>query len=256
MFSRMCRAALALAGAVAVFAPAVPAPATATAAHDADRPVPRWMEVSRIDGGFQYRASRHVNQLTITRTDGRIRFADTRSRVLRDLPRGCRRAHAETGLAVTCRIPAGTSAADPLLLRVEPGAGDDRADASTLGAEFDLTALLGPGDDEYLGGAGPDFVNGADGVDQVTTGPGADEVRLGDGDDAADGGGGDDRLVGTAGNDQLTGSIGNDVLEGGNGNDLLLGGPGEDSLLCGGGVDTTDDDGQFDEPRHCELTVP
>lgn len=214
------------------------------------------MEVSRIEGGYQYRASSHDNRLTLTRVGDRVRFADTAARVLRALPRGCRQAQADTGLAVSCRIPDGTTAATPLLLEIVPQLGDDTVDGSALGAELTLDMLAGAGDDDLRGGAGNDRFNGSGGADKVQAGPGVDFVRLGDGDDAATGGAGNDQLVGTAGNDKLSGGIGDDQLEGGDGDDLLLGGAGEDTLLCGAGVDTTDDDGDLDEPRHCELTVP
>ncbi|KAA1418671.1 calcium-binding protein [Nocardioides humilatus] len=230
-----------------------PAPhATAT-----DRTVmKRWMQISRVDGGFQYLASLHDNDLTITRVEGRVLFADQTARVVRELPQGCRRVTVETGRAVSCRIPADTSAATPLLLDIEPQRGNDRVDASALGPEMKLMLLGAQGDDELLAGAGADFVNGAAGVDQVQGGFGSDLIRVGDGNDVADGGPGIDRVIGSGGNDQLAGSLGDDVLEGGDGNDLLLGGAGEDSLLCGDGFDTTDDDGVTDLVRHCENTLP
>ncbi|MEZ0578681.1 hypothetical protein [Nocardioides sp. MH1] len=253
--TRLALLSLAL-GALALVVPAASLASTHGADGGADRTVTkRWIQISRIDGGFRYQASLHDNDLTITRTGGRVLFADRAARVVRTLPHGCRRVAVETGRAVSCRIPATTSVAQPLQLRIEPQRGDDRVDGSALTAEMQLTLLGAQGDDELLGGAAADFVNGAAGVDQVHGGPGNDTIRTGDGDDVADGGVGDDHVIGTAGDDQLAGSVGDDVLEGGDGNDLLLGGPGEDSLLCGDGDDTTDDDGELDLVRHCEHTV-
>jgi Ca2+-binding RTX toxin-like protein len=230
--------------------------APAAHADETDRTVmKRWIQISRVDGGFRYQASLHDNDLTVTRSGSRVLFADRTARVVRTLPRGCHRVSVETGRAVSCRMPAGASPETPVVLDIEPQRGNDRVDASALGAEFTSTLLGAQGDDELLAGAGADFVNGAGGVDQVHGGPGNDTIRTGDGDDVADGGVGDDHVIGTGGNDQLAGSVGDDVLEGGDGNDLLLGGPGEDSLLCGDGDDTTDDDGELDLVRHCEHTI-
>lgn len=249
-----------LAALTTVLAVGVVAPVPHAAAGDpTDRAVTkRWIQVSKVDGGYRYQASLHDNRLTITRDGGRVRLADTTARVIRgDLPRGCRRAHADTGRAVSCRIPVGTSAAAPLLLDIEPQRGNDHVDASTLGPEFRLSLLGAQGDDELLAGGGNDFVNGADGVDQVHGGPGDDSIKVGDGDDVADGGAGDDVVIGTAGNDQLAGSVGDDRLEGGDGNDLLLGGSGSDVLLCGNGIDSADDrEVDDDTSRHCETLLP
>jgi hypothetical protein len=90
MLRRTSRAALALAAAVAVLMPMTPRDALAS-----DRaPSPRWGEISRTDGGF----------------------------------RGCRRVAVRRGIAVSCRIPATATAAEPLVLTVVPLAGDDQLD--------------------------------------------------------------------------------------------------------------------------------
>ena len=249
-----------LAALTTVLAVGLVAPTAHAGATDhADRAATRhWIQISKVDGGYRYQASLHDNRLTVTRVGDRVRLADTTARVIRgDLPRGCRRAHADRGRAVSCRVPDGTSAAAPLLLDIEPQRGDDHVDASALGAEFKLSLLGAQGDDELLAGGGDDFINGADGVDQVHGGPGNDSIKVGAGDDIADGGEGDDVVIGTAGNDQLAGSVGDDRLEGGDGNDLLLGGSGSDVLLCGDGTDRADDhEVDDDTSRHCEIFLP
>lgn len=255
MIPRMSRTAVAIVGAVALAVPASGPAVAAPRAAQAEPPDRRWAEITRVEGGFSYLATLHDSRLKVTRVGDRVRFHDRALRRFRALPRGCREVAVDRGIAATCRIPDTTSPAAPLLLEIKPRLGDDRVDGSELGAEFKLSVLASAGDDVVLGGAGRDFVNGATGVDRVHGGPGADWIRTGDGDDVAAGGIGHDLLVGSEGNDHLAGGVGDDVLEGGAGNDLLLGGPGGDTLLCGDGVDTTDDDGDLDEPRHCEQTV-
>jgi hypothetical protein len=254
MFRRTSRAALALAATAAVLLPATPDGATA-----AERaPSPRWAEITRIDGGFRYLASRYDSKLSITRSGDRVVFHDRAMRRFREaLPAGCRRVAVERGIAASCRIPATATGADPLLLAIVPQAGDDRVNGSTLGAELKLSVEPGQGDDTVLGGAAGDLLNGALGIDHVTGGPGRDLIKVGAGNDIADGGTGNDRVVGGDGNDELSGSAGDDQLEGGAGNDLLLGGPGGDLMLCGPGHDTTDDNSpaEDDGVMRCEGHV-
>jgi len=245
--------AIALAATLTVLAPSAVDAAPRAAQERAGEQ--RWAEITRVEGGFRYRASQHDSRLEMTRVGDRVKFHDRALRRFLSIPRGCRQVAVERGIAATCRIPGTTTPADPLLLEIVPRLGNDRVDGRELGAEFKLSVLADDGDDVVFGGAGRDFVNGSIGVDRVHGGPGDDWIRAGEGDDIAAGGAGHDRVVGSAGNDQLAGNVGDDVLEGGVGNDLLLGGPGEDTLLCGDGVDTTDDDGDLDEPRRCEQTV-
>lgn len=246
------------AASVAVAAALVfPAPATDAVSPAERAPSPRWAEVSRVDGELHYVASQYDNRLTITRAGNRVVLHDTAMRRFRKaLPAGCRQVTVPRGIAASCRIPAGATGADPLVLEISPQGGNDRVDGSAVGPEIALTVLPGAGDDTVLGGAADDELSGAVGVDTVTGGEGDDRIILGDGNDVASGGAGEDRVVGGAGNDELSGGDSEDQLEGGPGNDLLLGGAAADALLCGSGTDTTDDDGVTDGPRHCEEVLP
>lgn len=252
----LCRA-VSLAAAVALLSPVSPVSPVGPAGPAeavAQKPSPRWAEITRSDGGLRFVASKHDSRLTVTRDGGRVVFHDRALRRFREaLPTGCRKVTVAQGIAASCRLPGDASAEEPFVLRVEPHGGNDRVDGSTLGAELQLVVEPGAGDDVVLGGAAADRLNGALGADTVVGGPGNDRIVTGPGDDRADGGLGNDRVIGGTGNDHLTGGAGLDVLEGGDGNDTLLGGAGEDSLLCGDGFDTSDDDGETDLPRHCEA---
>src|SRR5689334_11183589 len=68
------------------------------------------------------------------------------------------------------------------------------------------TALLGDGNDVYVGGNGVDQVWGEGGNDAITT---------------------------MGGNDELHGQVGDDVMAGGDGDDLLMGGAGADIMNAG-----------------------
>lgn len=254
--SRASRAAAVLAG-VIVLAPLGPARVdVASAADKKPKPSPRWAEIVKVGDELHFVASKHHNKITITRNKGRVVFRDTTAKRFRKaLPAGCRKVSVAKGVGASCRIPAGTSAADPMELVVRPQGGNDRVDASTLGAEFELDVATGAGNDTVLLGAGDDDVVTAKGADVVKGGAGDDDVNLGPGDDQAYGEVGNDELIGGLGNDLLSGGEGLDTLRGGAGDDTLLGGPGEDSLLCGDGIDTTDDDGDTDGTTHCELTI-
>jgi hypothetical protein len=253
MLRQLLRASPAL---VLIAAPTLTVAATDAAPPDDRAPSPRWAEISRIDGGFRYLASQYDNKLSITRSGGRVVFHDRTMRRFREaLPNGCRRVTVERGIAASCRIPATATGADPLLLEIEPQAGDDRVNGSTLGAELRLSVEPGAGDDTVLGGAAGDLLNGALGIDHVEGGPGADVIKVGPGNDVASGGVGADRVVGGDGADQLAGNAGDDLLEGGDGDDTLAGGPGEDSFLCGPGNDTAVDDDDADGVHHCEQTA-
>ena len=255
MLPQICRTALSLAAAVALVSPA----AATDAATPGDRaPNPRWAEITRVDGGFRYVASKYDNKLTITRDGGRVVFHDTAMRRFREaLPHGCRAETVDRGIAASCRIPASATAAQPLVLEIVPQGGNDRVDGSSLGAQLRLSVEPAAGDDTVLGGAADDELNGAVGVDTLTGGDGDDVIMSGDGDDVTNGGEGDDKIVSGPGNDQLSGFAGDDQLEGGTGDDLLLGGANSDFLLCGAGNDTADDrELEDDTSRHCENLVP
>lgn len=255
MLQLICRAAVSLAAAVALVAPAA---ATGAAVPGDRAPNPRWAEITRIDGGFRYVASKYDSRLTITRVGNRVVFHDRAMRRFRAaLPGGCRAVAIEPGIAASCRIPATATPSNPLQLEIVPQGGNDRVDGSALGAAVRLSVEPGTGDDTVLGGAGDDELNGALGVDTVTGGEGDDTIIVGPGNDVAGGGAGDDRVVGGDGADQLGGDEGDDLLEGGDGNDILLGGAGSDTMLCGPGDDTSDDnEADDDTSRHCEHLAP
>lgn len=117
-------------------------------------------------------------------------------------------------------------------------------------------ALMGPGDDTYIGspsafnlffgGAGDDSATGGPARDSMMGGAGNDglnarggnDVLLGNADaDTLIGGPDDDLISGNAGNDLLNGGAGTDLIGGGLGIDRLLGGPGPDRLIGGAGKD-------------------
>ena len=212
----------------------------------------RWGEITRIDGGLRFRASQHDSRLVMTRAGARVRFHDRALRRWLFVPRGCRRVAVETGIAATCRIPAGTSPTAPLLLEIVPRLGDDRIDGSALGAEFRLTLLGDAGRDVLIGGDGSDYFNGAFQGDRAVGNGGDDFIRLGDANDVAYGGPGKDHVVGLAGDDRLFGGDGDDLLEGSEDDDTLIGGPGIDNLRCGLGTDARDNDPDDPASRDCE----
>ncbi|MBX9624317.1 MAG: hypothetical protein K2X82_10960 [Gemmataceae bacterium] len=121
---------------------------------------------------------------------------------------------------------------------VRTGGGNDRVDASRLGAT-PVTADLGFGDDTALGGAGDDTLRGSFGSDSLDGGAGNDSLDGGFGHDSLAGSSGDDALRGSFGNDRLDGGAGADDLDGSFGNDLLvaLDGAHADTLRGGAGAD-------------------
>lgn len=157
------------------------------------------------------------------------------------------------------------------------GAGNDRVDLSGVGTgtgfgQRDLpgfgtgtgaAALLGRGNDRYVGGvsafnlviggagrerliggalrdhleggADRDKINGRDGRDILLGNADSDTIGGGGGDDLLSGNAGDDRLSGGDGADLIGGGLGMDRLLGGAGNDRLIGGPQKDRLDGGAG---------------------
>jgi Ca2+-binding RTX toxin-like protein len=175
------------------------------------------------------------------------------------------------------RIHVGTSGTDPV--SIDAGDGDDEVGADSLFDDVAVgpssgpwTALLGPGDDTYVGSQGGDFVSGDTGNDTIDPGPGSDGVSAGAGNDrvfagpesekgvsdAYDGGAGFDTLdysarttgifaalVGTTGGapGESDGIANFERILGGAGNDSILGfssngGGGNDTLTGGNGPDT------------------
>jgi Ca2+-binding RTX toxin-like protein len=141
------------------------------------------------------------------------------------------------------------------------GAGNDRVNLAGVGTatgfgQRDLTgfgtgtgaaAVLGRGNDRYiggvsafnlvLGGVGSDRLRGGDLRDDLQGGAANDKINGGGGRDVILGNDGADDLGGGAGDDLVSGNAGDDLLNGGDGADLLGGGLGMDTLLGGGGDD-------------------
>jgi Ca2+-binding RTX toxin-like protein len=129
-------------------------------------------------------------------------------------------------------------------------AGKDRVDFSAVGAGFGQTnfpgfglgtgtaALLGPGDDTYVGSPTAfNLVLGQEGNDRATGGGLRDQMTGGLDGDRMRGFGGIDTLIGKGGSDRLHGGDGNDLISGGGANDLLNGEAGDDFMNGGSGMD-------------------
>ncbi len=208
--------------------------------------------ITKTKHGFLFRAGQQDSHLVVTLTDDGMRFEDTGTARWKKVARICRRETVAVGVAASCPVPDGLTAAAPLLLEVWPRLGDDYVDASSLPDTVAMTVLSDAGDDITMFGAGPDFFNGFTGVDQVWGGGGNDWIRTGQDDDLVWGGPGDDQIVGTDGKDTLYGEDGDDLLGGGTGNDQLDGGSGSDLLRCEAGSDLAWTDGA-DRLRACET---
>lgn len=136
-------------------------------------------------------------------------------------------------------------------------------------------ALIGTGEDFFIGGSGTDRLvldlsadtvgvyadytafspatvffstPGGGGYTQVeildiVLGSGVDVIIDSNTGNMFDGGGGNDFLIGNGGNDVLRGGSGNDYVDGGTGNDTLFGGAGVDELRGGDGSDVLHGDG-------------
>jgi Ca2+-binding RTX toxin-like protein len=98
---------------------------------------------------------------------------------------------------------------------IDSGTGNDNMTAALPATP--IQAVMGAGNDSFLGGSEVDVVN------------------LGSGSDKADGGPGNDRLRGGPGSDKLRGGPGADSLFGGASPDKLFGGPGNDQCSPGSG---------------------
>jgi Ca2+-binding RTX toxin-like protein len=108
------------------------------------------------------------------------------------------------GLAATVNTRHADAASDALAINALGG--DDRVDASTLGADtMKLTEDGGAGDDTLLGGRGNDVQLGGDNNDALDGNQGNDTALMGAGDDRFtwDPGDGSDTIEGQAGSDVL-----------------------------------------------------
>lgn len=210
--------------------------------------------ISRTKHGYRYRSGQQDGHLVVTRVEGGVRFADTGTARFKSLARACKPQRARTGVAAVCRMPAGVSRSQPLLVEVWPRLGDDVTDGSSLPATVAMAVLADAGNDVTRLGAGPDFVNSAQGRDRVFGGGGNDWLRGGAGNDVVRGGAGADYLVGTDGRDRLFGGAGDDKLAGGDASDRLYTGTGRDVASCGAGTDYAKVDGA-DKVRSCESVA-
>ena len=211
---------------------------TTTTAEAGPARFERWATLSRTSRGYYYDAGQQHTRLVITRVKGGVRFADTRTDVVRSKPDVCRSKRARVGSVMVCRVPAAVDARHPITLKVFTRLGDDYIDSSTLSAAFELHMLADAGRDIVRAGSGNDFVNGAQDGDRVTGGAGRDWIRTGEGRDRIRGGPGRDRLVGVQARDRIHGGRGNDRVGGGGGDDRLVAGKGKDVVLCGSGRDS------------------
>jgi serralysin len=165
----------------------------------------------------------------------------------------CSAVRVDKGVAAVCPVPGDVTEQKPMLIEIWPRLGDDYVDTSSLGAEFQVAALVDDGRDEVYLGAGDDFVNGAMKKDIVRGGGGDDWIRTGIGPDDIDGGPGDDKLVGGKGRDTIRGGPGADRIGGGPGKDRLYGDDtSRDIVACGGGYDHAWFDG-LDKVTKCEV---
>lgn len=215
-------------------------------------PLYRAARILRSQHGYIYESGLQDGHLTVRRVERGLRFADTRTREWRGLPRACRKVRARVGIAAICRVPLGISVSQPLLVEVWPRLGDDFTSGATLPATIVMSVLGDAGNDVARLGAGADFFNGAFGHDRAFGGAGNDWIRTGTERDRIWGGPGHDYLIGVAGPDIIYGGDGNDRVGGADGDDWLQGDAGADYVTCGTGTDTVLRDAP-DTLRNCEI---
>ena len=206
--------------------------------------------------GYRFRAGQQDTDLTVTVTPrGRLRLVDKGTKSFKDLARACKRRNTPVGIAAVCPIPAGISAAQPLLIEVWPRLGDDHVDTSSLPETFAVTVLGDAGREVVEFGAGWDFFNGHTGRDVIEGGDGNDWIRVGRDNDLVHGDGGDDQIIDQddGGDDVFFGGLGDDRLGGNSGVDRLVGGEGNDFVLCGDGIDVAISDRYDRFNGDCEV---
>ncbi len=167
-------------------------------------------KIARTRYGYRLIAAEQNSHLRVTLTNGRLRFRDTRVASWKSLPNACSRLRVNPGVGASCRVPDGTSAANPTLLEVRPRLGNDYVDGRGLPATFQMAVLADAGRDTLFGGRGKDYLGGATDNDRSNGGPGKDWIR---------GGSGRDRLFGGADSDWINGLSGRDMIRGGSGQD-------------------------------------
>lgn len=209
--------------------------------------------ITREEHGYRVRGGQQDNHLVVTHTPGSLRFHDAGTREWKSIAAGCQEVRVDKGVAAVCPVPGDVTEHQPMLIEIWPRLGDDHVDTSSLGAQFQVAALVDDGRDTVLLGAGDDFVNGAMKRDVVRGGAGDDWIRTGIGPDDIDGGPGDDKLVGAGGRDLVRGGTGADRIGGGPGLDRLFGDDtSRDVVACGGGQDRAWFDG-LDKVTRCEV---
>ncbi len=123
--------------------------------------------IKETDGGFRYIAGQQDSHLTVTIADGKLRFEDTGTAELREIPSSCQRQRRPRGIAALCTIPAKFHDAHGWFVEIWPRLGDDYVDGSALPSTVRFWVLADAGRDTVFAGAGDDFVNGAQDTDRV-----------------------------------------------------------------------------------------
>jgi len=188
--------------------------------------------------------AQRVNDVTVIRESGRIRFRD--AAVAPTAGPGCAPAGQNR---VSCPAHGVRSitlllgpAADSVILRprllvhaieIQGGPG---ADAVKTGGPA-ISAFGGGGNDRLHGGPMADLLQGGDGNDNLRSADGPDILAGNGGDDLAVGGGGRDLVSGGDDDDNLYGRAGNDILRGARGEDIVIDLHGVDRLYGGADAD-------------------
>jgi Ca2+-binding RTX toxin-like protein len=209
--------------------------------------------LNRTAHGYLFRAGQQDSDLTVTYTNGRLRFVDKGTESWKWRPKACTKIAVPVGVGASCAVRSKFTHAAPMLVEVWPRLGNDTLDSTALPALFDVSFLGDRGRDVAYLGAGNDFFNGAQDADLGHGGGGRDWVRTGLDDDVIDGGAGGDYLVGVDGHDTIAGGAGNDRLFGIDGNDELFAGTGDDYVNCGDGDDEATSK-YSDKTVDCETT--
>jgi Ca2+-binding RTX toxin-like protein len=145
--------------------------------------------------GYVYIAGRQSSHLRVTFVEktNSLRYRDTRTPRLLNMPKRCHREQVKKGISAVCTIPKRFHHRW-MFVQVWPRLGNDYVDGRTLPRKFRLWVLADAGRDVVYGGAGNDFVNGAKDNDRLYGGQGRDFLRGGPGNNLVRGGAGRDRV--------------------------------------------------------------
>lgn len=145
--------------------------------------------------GYVFIAGQQDSHLRVTYIEklDSLRYRDTRTERLTNMPRGCKREKVERGISAICAIPKAFDH-EKMFVQVWPRLGNDYVDGRTLPGRFRLWVLADAGRDVVYGGDGADFVNGAKDGDRVFGGRGNDFLRGGPGNNHMVGGPGKDKV--------------------------------------------------------------